>query len=206
MKDTPATNHRPLEAVFIGGSAGALEVLPMLLRALPREFAPAIAVVLHQPRRAPDRLCEALRANCPLPLLEVEDKEPLAPSTVCVAPPDYHLLVDPGPSFALSVDEPVNFSRPSIDVLFESAADLLGARCAGVLLSGANADGARGLKAIEEAGGEAVIQAPEEAAHKAMPAAALAICHRPRVLPAQEICRWLQQLRTSPSSSQRAPP
>jgi len=185
---------RDIRAVFIGGSAGAFEVVDQLLRTLPGDLAPAIVVVIHQPRRSQGTLAEALGGACVLPLREPQDKEPLAPSTVYVAPPDYHLLIDPGPSFALSVDEPVNFSRPSIDVLFESAADVLGGRCAGMLLSGANSDGARGLRAIQEAGGLAVVQAPAQAAQRAMPDAALAVCYGARALSMEEMCRWMQRL------------
>jgi len=104
------------------------------------------------------------------------DKEPLAAATVYLAPPDYLLLIDPGPVFALSVDDPVNFSRPSLDVLFQSAADVLGERCAAVLVSGASSDGAQGLLAIQKAGGLVAIQDPDEAAQRAMPEAAVALC------------------------------
>lgn len=184
----------PARAVFIGGSAGALSVASALLRALPRDFGPAVGIVLHLPPKRPSVLTESMAAASRIPLREPEDKEPLAPCTAYLAPPDYHLLIDPGPCFALSIDEPVNYSRPSIDVLFESAADVLGPRCAGILLSGANADGAFGLRAIEEAGGAAIVQDPDEAEQRAMPDAALALCSTARALPAQAIGRWLQQL------------
>lgn len=193
--EAPEPLERPASAVvLIGGSAGAFAVVSALLGALSADEGPTLGVVLHQPRRRPDVLSSALRESCPLPLFEPEDKEPLAPSTVFVAPAGYHLLVDAGPSFALSVDEPVNWSRPSIDVLFESAADVLGPRCAGVLLSGANADGARGLRAIEEAGGSVAVQDPREAEQRAMPDAALALCPAAQVLRAVDIRRWLQRL------------
>ncbi len=183
-------------AILVGGSAGAIEVVSLLLGGLPCSFAPPIVVVVHLPRHRPSALCGALSGTCQLALREPNDKELLAPSTVYLAPPDYHLLIDRGPSFALSVDQPVNFSIPSIDVLFESAADVLGSRCAGILVSGANADGARGLRAIQEAGGRVVIQAPDDAAQRTMPEAALALCHGACVLSARGICRWLQQLST----------
>lgn len=185
-------------AILIGGSAGAIEVVSYVLGELPRGFASPIVVVVHLPRRRPSALCGALSGSCQLALREPNDKELLAPSTVYLAPPDYHLLIDRGPSFSLSVDQPVNFSMPSIDVLFESAADILGSRCAGILVSGANTDGARGLRAIEEAGGRVAIQAPDDAAHRTMPEAALALCHGVCVLSAKEICQWLQQLSTEP--------
>jgi two-component system chemotaxis response regulator CheB len=194
MGSSKASVRPPARAVFIGGSAGALSVASALLRALPCDFGPAVGIVLHLPPKRPSVLAEALAEASPIPLREPEDKEPLAPSTAYLAPPDYQLLIDPGPCFALSIDEPVNYSRPSIDVLFESAADVMGPRCAGILLSGANADGALGLRAIEEAGGSAMVQVPEEAEQRAMPDAALAVCSTARALSAQAIGRWLQQL------------
>jgi len=190
----PPVQWQAPEAILVGGSAGAIEVVSLLLEALPADFAPPVVVLIHLPRHRPSALDGALRGKCRLALREPVDKEPLERSTVYLAPPGYHLLMDPGPSFALSVDEPVNFSRPSIDVLFESAADVLGPRCAGVLVSGANPDGAHGLHAIQEAGGAVVIQDPEEAAQGAMPAAALALCPNALVLSAKGICRWVQQL------------
>jgi two-component system chemotaxis response regulator CheB len=108
-----------------------------------------------------------------LPVKEAEDKEPIQPGTVYFAPPDYHLLIDRGPAFALSSDEPVHFSRPSIDVLFDSAADIYGERLIGVILTGANQDGAEGLAAIGHAGGRTVVQDPVSAAVAYLPEAAL---------------------------------
>ncbi len=166
----------------VGGSAGSLEPLAALLRALPPEMTLPVAIVVHLPRSGPSALVPALSARCQRRVLEAQDKQRLALSTVYVAPPDYHLLVDEGAALALSVDEPVHFSRPAIDVLFESAADALGAGVAGILLSGASDDGARGLRAIERAGGLAIVQSPEEAACRAMPDAAIVRCREPRVL------------------------
>jgi two-component system chemotaxis response regulator CheB len=188
------TSARPApEAVLIGGSAGAIEVVSLVLGALPADFATPIIVVIHLPRHRPSALSGALRGKCRLALREPLDKEPLAPATVYLAPPDYHLLIDPGPVFALSVDEPVNFSRPSVDVLFRSAADILGERCAAVLVSGASSDGAQGLLAISEAGGLVAIQDPDEAAQRAMPEAAIALCPDAPVLSAQGISQWVRQ-------------
>jgi two-component system chemotaxis response regulator CheB len=203
-KLTPPVELQAPQAVLIGGSAGAVEVVSLLLEHLPADFAIPIVVLIHLPRRKPSALGGALSAKCRLALREPLDKEPLAPATVYLAPPDYHLLIDPGPSFALSVDEPVNFSRPSIDVLFESAADVLGRRCAGVLLSGANQDGARGLRAIQAAGGLVAIQDPDDAAQGAMPAAALALCSDAQVLSATGISQWVQQLSTWQTCGQGA--
>ena len=203
-KLTPPVELQAPQAVLISGSAGAVEVVSLLLEGLPADFAIPIVVLIHLPRHRSSALGGALSGRCRLALREPLDKEPLAPATVYLAPPDYHLLIDPGPSFALSVDEPVNFSRPSIDVLFESAADVLGRRCAAVLLSGANQDGARGLRAIQAAGGLVAIQDPGDAAQGAMPAAALALCPDAQVLSARGISHWVQQLPTWQTSRQGA--
>jgi two-component system chemotaxis response regulator CheB len=206
VKLAPAMDRQSPYAVLIGGSAGAGEIVSVLLGELPTCFAPAVVVAIHQPRRRPGVLADSFARVCRLPLREPQDKEPIEPSTVYVAPPDYHLLIDPGPVFSLSVDEPVHFSRPSIDVLFESAADVLGPLCAAALLSGANADGGRGLATIHEAGGLAVVQSPQEAAHRTMPDAALAICPGIRVLASKEIGRWLVQLSANPVPSEQGMP
>ena len=131
-----------LDAIAIGGSAGSIEALGAVLPALPAGFHAALLVVLHLPRERPSLLCNIFRQRCALPVREAQDKEPVEPGTVYFAPPDYHLLVDSGPRLCLSADAPLNFSRPSIDVLFESAADEYGPRLMAVLLSGANSDGA----------------------------------------------------------------
>ncbi|MGX2041810.1 chemotaxis protein CheB [Methylocaldum sp. MU1018] len=188
-----ATPVRP-DVIVVGGSAGALDALSILLADLPGEFAVPIVVVLHLPRNRPSVLSEVLAAKTGRPVREPQDKEPASRSMIYVAPPDYHLLIDRGLTFALSVDEPVNFSLPSIDVLFESSADAVGTRLIGVLLSGANADGARGLKAIEDAGGLAIIQAPEDASIPAMPNAAIALCEHARVMPVGDIRKYLLRL------------
>ena len=182
------------KAIVIGGSAGALEALGALLSALPPGYSLPIAVVVHVPAHRPSSLAAALQPHCAVEVREAEDKEPFAPGAVYVAPADYHLLLDEGPRVALSVDAPVNYSIPSIDVLFESAASVLGSDVAGVVLSGANADGARGLRAIEDAGGVALVQAPQGAATPAMPEAAIRACRAARALPLRELGEELVEL------------
>jgi two-component system chemotaxis response regulator CheB len=162
-----------IEAVAVGASAGGVEVLSMLLSALPSSCRAAFFIVMHIPRERPSLLPEVFGSRCALPVREAEDKEPVQPGTVYFAPPDYHLLVDRGPAFALSSDEPVHFSRPSIDVLFDSAADIYGERLLGLILTGANQDGAEGLAAIGRAGGRTVVQEPSGAAVPFLPVAAL---------------------------------
>ena len=168
---TPTT--RDIDAVAIGASAGGVEVLSVLLSALPADCRASFFIVVHIPRERPSLLPEVFGTRCALPVREAEDKEPVQPGTVYFAPPDYHLLVDRGPAFALSSDEPVHFSRPSIDVLFDSAADIYGERLLGLILTGANQDGAEGLAAVGRAGGRTVVQEPGGAAVPFLPEAAL---------------------------------
>jgi two-component system, chemotaxis family, protein-glutamate methylesterase/glutaminase len=173
-----------LDAVVVGGSAGALDALLALLRALPASFGAPLLVVVHVPQRRSSSLAAALE-GAGRPVVEVEDKLPIERGAVYVAPPDYHVLVEAGrpPSIALSADEPVNHSIPSIDVLFQCAAEVYGRSLAGVVLSGANEDGAAGLAAVVAHGGHAFVQAPETARVGTMPLAALAACPGARVLP-----------------------
>jgi two-component system, chemotaxis family, protein-glutamate methylesterase/glutaminase len=167
----PAT--RDIDAVAIGASAGGVEVLSVLLSALPASCRASFFIVVHIPRERPSLLADVFGAKCALPVREAEDKEPVQPGTVYFAPPDYHLLLDRGPVLALSSDEPVHFSRPSIDVLFDSAADIYGERLLGLILTGANQDGAEGLAAVGRAGGRTVVQEPSGAAVPFLPEAAL---------------------------------
>lgn len=182
---------RANRAIVIGGSSGALDALTLILPALPSGFVTPIAIVIHiQPGR-PSGLVNLFRTQSSLKVKEAEDKEPIAPGTVYVAPPNYHLLVESGHHFSLSADDPVHFSRPAIDVLFESAADAYGPALTGVLLSGANDDGARGLARIFAAGGSTVVQDPSTAVARQMPAAALSAGCSHHVLSPREIAPYL---------------
>lgn len=176
--------HRraPVDAVVVGGSAGALEALQEILPALPPRFGAAVVVVVHMQRHRPSLLQEVFAPRCALPVREAQHGTLLEPGVIVFAPPDYHLLVDAGPRLCLSVDAPVHFSRPAIDVLFESAADQFGERLVGMLLSGANADGAAGLAAIGRLGGATMVQAPASAQAEAMPLAGLAAWDADHVL------------------------
>ena len=164
---------RGIDAVVIGASAGGVEVLSVLLSMIPADCRVSFFIVVHIPRERPSLLPELFSTRCALPVKEAEDKEPVQPGTVYFAPPDYHMLIDRGPALALSGDEPVHFSRPSIDVLFDSAADIYGERLAGVILTGANQDGAEGLGAVRRAGGRTIVQEPASAAVAYLPRAAL---------------------------------
>jgi two-component system chemotaxis response regulator CheB len=160
------------DAVVVGGSAGAVDVLGALLPALPADFSLPIIVVVHLPARRASLLPPLFAARCALPVREPEDKQPIEPG-IWFAPPDYHLLIESDHSFALSIDQPVRFSRPSIDVLFESAAHAYSARLLGVVLTGANDDGAAGAREIRKRGGVLAVQSPETAIASEMPRAAI---------------------------------
>jgi two-component system chemotaxis response regulator CheB len=161
------------EIVAIGASWGGLAALKELLGALPADFAAPVAVVQHRMSSGNDELLPALlNSASALHVCEAADKAALVQGTVFVAPPEYHLLIDPG-EVALSADAPVQFSRPSVDVLLESAANAYRERAVGVILTGANDDGAEGLAAIRRNGGLAIVQDPADAERAEMPAAAL---------------------------------
>lgn len=164
----------PIDALVLGGSAGALEGLMRILPALPRGFRPPVLVVVHVPAGRPSGMAELFGPRCAVHVAEAIDKQALQPGTVLFAPSDCHLLVERDATVALSVDEPVHHSRPGIDPLFESAAWALGDRVLGVVLSGASEDGAAGLAAIVRAGGLAWVQDPATAQVAFMPDAALA--------------------------------
>ena len=167
------------EAIVIGASAGGVEALSIVLPALPAGSGVPVFVVLHQPRQRQSLVADIFGPRCAVPVKEAEDKEPVVPGTIYFAPPDYHLLVDRdarGVQLALSTDAPVHFSRPSVDVLFESAADVYGPRLLAVIMTGASRDGAAGLAAIGKLGGRAIAQDPATAQVPLMPQAALDAC------------------------------
>lgn len=172
MTQAPRLTGR-VDAVVIGASAGGVEALLQLLPALPRDVVTPIVVVVHLPRDRPSLLSGVFAARCAMTVREAEDKMPVEPGTIYFAPPDYHLLLDRGPGLALSADAAINFSRPSIDALFESAVDVYRERLAAIILTGANHDGAAGLDAVHRGGGIAIVQTPETASAREMPAAAL---------------------------------
>ncbi len=178
--------------IVIGASAGALDALSTVLPPLPSDYPWAILVVVHLPPDKKSVLANLLQAKCQLPVKEAEDKEPIQPGTIYIAPPDYHLLVEPNGKLSLSSEEEVLFSRPSIDVLFETAADAYDAQVIGIVLTGANHDGAKGLAAICKAGGTALVQQPAAAYATAMPQAALRACPQAHVLTLKDIALYLQ--------------
>lgn len=181
------------ELIAIGTSLGGLSALKTLLRCLPREFPVALAIVQHRHRESDEALSFFLQKFTVLPVHEVEDKQRIQPGNIYLAPADYHLLVESG-YFSLSVDEPVSYARPSIDVLLESAADAYADRVIGVLLTGANQDGVRGLLTLKARGGIAIVQDPGTAESPVLPAAAIAAVAVDLVLPLSQIAPRLVDL------------
>jgi two-component system, chemotaxis family, protein-glutamate methylesterase/glutaminase len=181
------------EAIVIGCSAGGLDALKPLLHAMEPPLSQAVVVCSHSGDPG-SLLVELLARHSALPVREAQERWPVEAGAVHVAPAGYHLLIERDRRFAFSVDAPVHYSRPSIDVLFESAADAYGARLVGVMLTGANADGARGLARIRQAGGLAVVQDPGEAAAAAMPRAALERAGADHCLPLAQIALLLNHL------------
>jgi two-component system chemotaxis response regulator CheB len=183
-----------VDAIAIGTSAGGIEALSVLLPALPPSMRVPVFIVLHLPRERPSLLVDIFQPKCAAAVCEAQDKERVEPGTVYFAPPDYHLLIDhgdPGPQMALSADGLVNYSRPSVDVLFESAAEVYRDRLLGLVLTGASQDGAMGLLAIHEAGGLTAVQQPDDARSPVMVEAALKRTPVDFVLPLEEMARLL---------------
>jgi two-component system, chemotaxis family, protein-glutamate methylesterase/glutaminase len=180
------------DLVVIGASAGGLAAVCTLLKLLPATFEIPIVVVQHRAKESL-ALAEVLQDCTQLRVQEAEDKMPLEPRSVYIAPPDYHLLIDDG-RLALSTEDLVLFSRPSIDVLFDSAADAYGAGVIGIVLTGANSDGSKGLKKIAARGGQAIVQDPETAEIQVMPASAQKAVRKARVLGLEEIAAHLVKL------------
>ena len=181
------------QIVVIGTSSGGLEAMQVLLPGLGEKFPCPLVVAQHRGREAGSGLRDFLQKSCRMPIEEPEDKSPIEPGHVYLAPGDYHLLVEKG-HFALSIDAPVWYARPSINVLFESAADAYAETVIGIILSGANGDGARGLAAIKARGGTTIVEEPATAAYRAMPEAALNATAVDRVLPLAEIAPYLSSI------------
>jgi two-component system, chemotaxis family, protein-glutamate methylesterase/glutaminase len=183
-----------VSALVMGGSAGAFEIMRNVLGGLPASTPFPILVVLHQLPGARRYLREIFAPNCALTIAEGLDKEQLLPGTVYAAPPDYHMYVEDDGTLALSEDPPEHHCRPSIDLLFESAARVHGKSLVGVLLSGANDDGARGLHAIHLAGGRTIVQDPSSAQAPQMPGAALELFQPDAVLSPARLGEFVAKL------------
>jgi two-component system, chemotaxis family, protein-glutamate methylesterase/glutaminase len=185
------------EAILIGSSAGAFEALSAILPSLPLNYSLSVIVVVHVPPDRTSLMAELFNRKCNIPVWEAEDKQPVEKGNIYFAPPDYHLRIEADRSFSLSQDDPVLYSRPSIDVLFESAAEVFGTGLIGVVLTGANEDGAAGLRHIVDAGGKAIVQNPESAHASAMPYAALSRCEHAEILSLDAIANYLKKVQSN---------
>jgi len=196
--------RHPFAAVVIGGSAGAWDAVASLLAELPGYFPLPVAVVLHVHPEQEDHFAASFGRQCALRVKQARDKDALAPGEVVFAPPDYHLLIEWDRSCALSTDAKVAFSRPSIDVLFESAAAVYGPGLAAILLSGASRDGTAGISRINELGGLTVVQDPKTAEYPLMPLSALENAAPALALSIEEIAALLRRLAAGAQAA--APP
>lgn len=181
-------------AIVIGASAGAVQALLRILPDLSDAYPYPILVTVHVPADRDNLLVPLLRDRCRIEIKEAEDKEPIRSAVVYFAPSDYHLLVEKDGTLALSSEETVNYSRPSIDVLFESAADAYGEGLTGIILTGANEDGAQGLEAISRQGGDVIVERPDDAYAATMPEAAMQACRGARTMTLAEIAEHLARL------------
>jgi len=191
-------SRKKYKALVIGASSGGWAALRKVLGALPRHFPLAIMVAVHRHPHSDDYLETSLDHECAIRVKQADEKEVIKGGTVYFAPPNYHLLVEDSHTFSLSVAEAVHYARPSIDVLFESAAYVYGDRLMGLILTGANRDGAEGLKKIKAAGGLALVQDPTTAERDTMPRAAITAANPDHILPCDEIGGFLKDLADNP--------
>ena len=183
-----------IKAITIGASAGGITALLKLLKFLPVNFPLPIVVVLHVPNTRDSKLADVFQYHLAMNVKQPMDKEWIMPGTVYFAPAGYHLSIEKNFSFSLSCEEPESFARPSIDVLMQSAADTYGAKLVGIILTGANHDGAAGLASISAAGGLSIVQDPQEAETPIMPQIAISLCRPKLILKLDEIHRLLVDL------------
>ncbi|MDM8558726.1 chemotaxis protein CheB [Candidatus Parabeggiatoa sp. HSG14] len=186
-------NNR-FEAVVIGSSAGGIKALTAVLTALPKEFPLPIIIVQHLHPDSDSYLAQILGAKCELKVKQADEKETIAEGVIYIAPPNYHLLVEEDRSFSLSIEGSVNFARPSVDVLFETAIYAYRNKIIGIILTGANNDGHQGVKRIKQMGGYVIVQDPATAEADAMPRAAIAATKVDKILPLEQIGPYLLQL------------
>ncbi len=189
-----------IQAVVIGASSGGMEAIKLVLSALSEKFEIPVVVVLHIGTNNINHYLSLLGTNIKFCVKEAEEKEPIKLSTIYFAPPNYHLQIEPNITFSLSTDVKVNYSRPSIDVLFETAAWTYKEKLIGVLLTGSNHDGAAGLRTIKEYGGTVIVENPESAFARTMPHAAIEACAPDYVLELNEIAKKINELCVQPRS------
>ena len=190
-------DKRHIRAIVIGASAGGIKALVTILKRLPAEFRLPIVVVLHLPEQPESKLVSIFQQHVSMRVQQAEDKEKIQGGTLYFACAGYHLSIERNLHFSLSVEDPVNYARPSIDVLMQSAADAYGNGLAGILLTGANHDGAQGLAAIKNSGGLTIVQDPQEAEISTMPRAAINCSQPDLILSLQEIHTLIVELEKS---------
>lgn len=183
-----------LALVVIGASAGGVAALGEILPCLPGTFALPVVVVVHLPSARQSLMADLFSRKCALPVQEAYDKATVEAGRVYFAPSDYHLMIENDFTFALSVDQPVNYSRPSIDVLLESAAASVGEGVLAIILTGTSADGARGMKAVRDAGGIGWVQSPESAQSAMMPRSAIEVAGADAILTLSQIAGNLSRI------------
>lgn len=182
------------QAVVVGVSAGGISALDKILPCFRSDCRASVLVVQHMAADSSNYLVEHFAGRCGLRVKEADDKEKIEPGTIYFAPPNYHLLVERQKSLALSTEEKVHYSRPSVDVLFETAAEAYCEKLVGVILTGANADGSSGLAVVKSLGGLTIVQSPETAQAEVMPKAALAKTDVEKILPLDKIGPFLVSL------------
>ena len=182
------------EAVVIGASAGGMEAIIRLLTGLKPEFALPIMIVQHTSPSSDNYFIEHIQKKTGLIAKEASSGEKISGRLIFVAPPNYHLLVEKNKTLTLSTEEKVNYSRPSIDVLFETAAEAYYQKLIGIILTGASSDGSLGLKRIKQLGGYCIVQEPESAESKIMPKSAIKLAHPDKILKIDEISDFLNNL------------
>ena len=183
-----------INAIIIGGSAGSFQVITKLIGALPANYPLPVFLCLHRLKHVRTGFIEALSIKSTLPVIEPFDKEPVKSGVLYLAPSNYHMFVELDKHIALSIEEPVNHSRPSIDLSFASASYTYRNKLAGIILSGANKDGAKGLKKVKSGGGIAIVQEPGEAQVKTMPESAIQTAEPEYVFKTEEIINFLLNL------------
>ncbi|HEY8688551.1 MAG TPA: chemotaxis protein CheB [Chitinophagaceae bacterium] len=179
------------EAIVIGVSSGGMNAMKILFSLLPAGFSLPIVIVQHISPRSDNQWIKLLNDKSKLHIKEADEKEKIEPGNIYIAPPNYHLMIERDKTFSLTIDERVNFARPSIDVLFESAAEAYNNKLIGVVLTGSNNDGTKGIKRIKECGGLAIIQNPETAESSYMPASAIAAIKPDYILSLEDITELL---------------
>ncbi|UFH52763.1 chemotaxis protein CheB [Spirosoma sp. KNUC1025] len=187
--------NKPINVVLIGGSTGSIDVLMKLLPTLQAPLSFALIIVLHRKNTTDSSLADLFSIKTTISLREIDDKDAVVKGNIYLAPADYHVLIEQDGTFSLDDSEKVNYSRPSIDVTFESAADVYGPTLTGILLSGANSDGTNGLKAIKKAGGTTIVQRPDTALVGFMPQQAISNAPIDFILDIQEIIGFIKALR-----------